>query len=65
LNSLFSLYDVDKSGTLEYKEFASALYGKPKTASSGGNSGPRSPDDLAEALRTKLISRGARGFIGL
>lgn len=35
------------------------------TASSSGKSGNRSPEELAEALRTKLVSRGARGFIGL
>merc|ERR1719326_1681092 len=31
----------------------------------GGRSGVRSPEELAEALRKKLVSRGSRGFIGL
>lgn len=35
------------------------------TASSSGKAGNRSPEELAEVLRQKLVSRGARGFIGL
>lgn len=62
MNALFSLYDVDRSGTLSYKEFAAGLYARPMT--SGGNAN-RGPEELAEALKTKLVSRGARGFIGL
>merc|ERR1719191_757651 len=38
---------------------------RPMSASPQGKSGNRSPEELAEALRQKLVSRGARGFIGL
>ena len=62
---LFGIYDVDKSGALSYKEFSAALYGRPLTASTQGSRDARTPEQLAEALRTKLVSRGARGFIGL
>jgi len=31
---LFSVYDADQSGSLDYKEFSSALFGRPATASS-------------------------------
>lgn len=66
LEALFSIYDADGSGALDYNEFSSALYGRPVTASSASSkSGNRSPEELAEVLRTKLVSRGARGFIGL
>lgn len=66
LDALFSIYDADSSGALEYNEFAHALYGRPLSAAVGGaRSGVRSPEELSEALRSKLVSRGARGFIGL
>jgi len=52
LDALFSIYDVDGSGTLDYNEFSSALYGRPMTASSStGKSANRSPEELAEVLR--------------
>jgi Ca2+-binding EF-hand superfamily protein len=63
LDTLFNLYDTDRSGGLSYKEFSAALYTRPGTA--GGAKGNRSPEELAEALKAKLISRGSRGFIGL
>jgi len=63
LNALFSLYDADGSGALSYKEFSSALFSRPMT--SGGGSANRGPEELAEVLKTKLVSRGSRGFIGL
>jgi len=76
LNMLFNIYDADGSGALDYKEFSSAVFGRPATASSsrpstsgsnmgGGGGGARSMEQLAEALKTKLASRGARGMIGL
>jgi len=34
LDMLFSVYDADQSGSLDYKEFSSALFGRPATASS-------------------------------
>jgi len=66
LNALFALYDLDGSGTLDYNEFAGALFTKggdsrPSTASLAG----ADPEQLAEALKTKLASRGGRGIIGL
>lgn len=67
MDALFSIYDADGSGGISYKEFASGLYGRPVTASSakGGAGGMRSPEELAEAMKQKLATRGARGFIGL
>jgi len=71
LDTLFNLYDADGSGALSYKEFSAALFDKPTTgggsqrssASTGG--GNRNPEALAEQLKEKLASRGARGMIGL
>jgi Ca2+-binding EF-hand superfamily protein len=66
LDALFNLYDTDRSGAIDYKEFSVALFGKDITGGSpqkGGAGG--SPEDLVERLRQKLASRGARGIIGL
>jgi len=65
VDALFAIYDADSSGAISYKEFSSALFGRPNTATSQARAGARSPDELAEQLRNKLVSRGARGFIGL
>lgn len=70
MDALFSLYDKDRSGALDYKEFSSSLYNKeaPKTtagASSSRSTAGASNEELVERLRTKLASRGARGIIGL
>jgi calcyphosin len=78
---LFGIYDVDGSGALSYKEFSDGVFGRPTTAATssgsiGGNRGvpsspapvkasTRDPEALAEALKQKLASRGARGIIGL
>ncbi len=62
---LFSLYDTDGSGDLSYKEFSGMLFARPQTSGSAASRGARSPEELAEVLRNKLVSRGARGFIGL
>lgn len=70
LNTLFSLYDTDGSGGISYKEFSQALFNKG-VQSQGMASGPtgaaatRNPEQLAEALKDKLATRGARGIIGL
>ena len=73
---LFSIYDVDGSGGISYKEFSAGVFGqqpnstssqggyRPATAS-GSGSDIRDPESLAEALKAKLASRGARGMIGL
>jgi len=72
LDTLFGLYDTDNSGGLSYKEFSAALFNKGSSAGSQGMSaGPtgsatnRNPEQLAEALKDKLATRGARGIIGL
>lgn len=77
LDMLFGIYDVDGSGGITYKEFSDGVFGRPQTAQStqsgyggsmqGGGSGSavRDPEALAEALKGKLASRGARGMIGL
>ena len=74
---LFGIYDVDGSGALSYKEFSDGVFGRPGTAQStagsmrggsaagGSAAGNRDPEALAEALKAKLASRGARGIIGL
>jgi Ca2+-binding EF-hand superfamily protein len=67
LDALFNLYDRDRNGCLDYKEFSMALFNKDVSGGSpakGGSSGS-GPEDLVEKLRTKLASRGARGIIGL
>lgn len=67
MDALFNLYDTDRSGALDYKEFSVALFNKEASGSSPakGGSGGSGPEDLVERLRTKLASRGARGIIGL
>jgi len=80
LDMLFNIYDVDQSGALDYKEFSSAVFGtapstpsqgggKAASMSQGGNKGGSSAEGdaetLAEQLKAKLATRGARGIIGL
>eukprot|EP00117_Sycon_ciliatum_P045969 scpid93001/ scgid32982/ Calcyphosin-like protein len=67
LSALFNIYDADKSGAIDYKEFSVGLYGHSVGASPGksGNASTGNVSDLAEKLRLKLASRGARGIIGL
>lgn len=68
LQALFSIYDADNSGSLDYKEFSVALYGHanaPGGSPQKSGSGASNTADLAEKLRAKLASRGARGIIGL
>ena len=68
LDALFSVYDADRSGALDYKEFSVALYGH--SVAGGASPAPSANAtsnmaDLAEKLQKKLASRGARGIIGL
>lgn len=35
LMALFNIYDTDKSGALDYKEFGTMLFGKPSGGASG------------------------------
>ena len=66
LDALFNLYDKDRNGCLDYKEFSGALFNKEVGSGSPTKGGASSgPEELVERLRTKLASRGARGIIGL
>ena len=75
LDTLFNLKDADGSGALSYKEFSAALFDKPVSGATsnrsstsqggGGAGGSRDPEALAEQLKEKLATRGARGMIGL
>ena len=64
---MFGIYDLDGSGTLDYQEFSSVLFNKGDQSSRPGTaqSANQSPEQLAEALKNKLASRGSRGIIGL
>ena len=55
---------MDKSGQLDYKEFATQVFGRD-IGSTTPSKGKSTPDDLLDRLRKKLASRGARGIIGL
>jgi hypothetical protein len=63
LDALFNIYDKDQSGALDYREFASEIFGRDV----GGTParGRASGEDLLQRLKDKLKSRGARGIIGL
>jgi len=68
LNTLFNIYDLDGSGAIDYNEFSTVLFGKgtPATSSSkAAGTASMDPEQLCEALRNKLASRGGRGVIGL
>jgi Ca2+-binding EF-hand superfamily protein len=67
LDALFSIYDSDRSGALDYKEFSMALFNKDTSGGSPskGTASGSDPEALVERLRQKLASRGARGIIGL
>jgi len=58
--ALFSLYDLDGSGLVTYREMSSSIFGFKVGAQSANPA-----DVLMEKLRAKLQSRGARGIIGL
>ena len=70
---LFSIYDVDGSGGIDYKEFSSVVFGRAQTPApskggamgGGGGAGGNDPEALAIKLKEKLATRGARGIIGL
>ena len=70
LETLFSGYDTDRSGELDYKEFSVALFGG-NTPAGRTSKMPQSgidfqqADEALENLRKKLAARGARGIIGL
>ena len=64
MDSLYNIYDTDKSGVLEYREFASEIFGRDVGGATPSR-GKATGEDLLQKLRTKLASRGARGIIGL
>lgn len=64
MNALYNIYDKDGSGTLEYREFASEVFGHD-VGGATPSKGKATGEDLLMKLRTKLASRGARGIIGL
>jgi hypothetical protein len=52
LDALFNIYDTDRSGAIDYKEFSMALFNKDLTGGSpskGGSGG--SGEELVERLR--------------
>ena len=62
----FRQYDLNGNGTLDYKEFSTALF---KKTPAGGAPAQRpqgnDPESLVKLFREKIKSRGARGIIGL
>lgn len=69
LRPLFDAYDRDGSGSLDYTEFAVAVFGEE--ASNKGHMQKKPPiaakaaGDLIKAFRTKMLQRGARSIIGI
>jgi Ca2+-binding EF-hand superfamily protein len=72
LEQLFRIYDTDRSGELDYQEFAASIFGAQ--SASGRRLSPTKgalPSELQEAeqviekLRQKLAARGGRGILGL
>lgn len=63
LDALFSLYDHDGSGSIDYREFTAGVFGKESNATP--QKAKMTSDELLDRLRKKLATRGARGIIGL
>jgi Ca2+-binding EF-hand superfamily protein len=65
--TLFTSYDADGSGALDYNEFSAALFESEnsKKVNSTTTGYGQNPEQLASALKTKLAGRGAKGLIGL
>lgn len=70
LEELFDAYDTDKSGSLDYKEFSSSLFGEESRITRQLQVRPASlpayqqrADDLIELIKSKLVLRGASGLI--
>lgn len=64
LDALFNLYDKSGDGSIDYREFATELFGRDVGGASPKKAG-QGPEALLEKLKKKLASRGARGIIGL
>ena len=72
LEQLFELYDTDKSGFLDYKEFSAAIFGEESRAarqlharSSSIPAYQQRADDILDSLKEKVLARGVNGIIGL
>lgn len=70
LERLFDVYDKDQSGSLDYKEFSSSIFGEDSRITRQLQFKPSSlpayqqrTDDLVEVIKTKLTLRGASGLI--
>jgi Ca2+-binding EF-hand superfamily protein len=70
LEGLFTSYDKDQSGSLDYKEFSSSLFGEDSRISRQLQAKPSAfpihqqrVDDLIELLQDKLRLRGLSGVI--
>lgn len=63
LDALFSLYDHDGCGSIDYREFTAGVFGKE--SNSTPQKAKMTSDELLDRLRKKLATRGARGIIGL
>lgn len=63
LDTLFNLYDQDGSGSLDYRELASQVFGRQVGGTPAASQ--QSGEALLDKLRKKLKTRGARGIIGL
>jgi len=53
LQALFQLYDTDRSGALDYKEFSAILFNKPAGGSPGkaGGDASQGPEELVAKLK--------------
>jgi len=69
LRPLFDSYDTDSSGSLDYTEFAVAVFGEEAAAKGQMQKKPpiaaKAADDLIAAFRLRMLARGARSIIGI
>lgn len=63
MDALFSIYDRQGKGSIDYREFVAEIFGKDSGSATKKSSS--SSDELLDRLRKKLASRGAHGIIGL
>ncbi|CAG9332419.1 unnamed protein product [Blepharisma stoltei] len=72
LDELFDIYDESKDGFLDYREFIASIFGPDSSV--GKQISPQKvlrpseqqrAEELLEAIREKLITRGSRGLLGL
>lgn len=74
LLDLFEIYDENRSGGIDYREFVKAVFGKdddeqeePKQKQKGGedHSEALKNSKVMEKFREKILSRGGKGILGL